>query len=79
MLSSVLRSRRAVLANVEIMRAFVRARRAFQDYGELSRRLRALERKSDARFKMVFDAIRSIMAPPLKPRRQIGFGRQAPS
>ena len=79
MLSSVLRSRRAVLANVEIMRAFVRARRAFQDYGELSRRLRALERKSDARFKMVFDAIRSIMAPPLKPRRQIGFGRQASS
>lgn len=79
MLSSVLRSRRAVLANVEIMRAFVRARRVFQDYAAISRRLRALERRSDARFTMVFDAIRSIMAPPLRPRRQIGFGRQAPS
>jgi hypothetical protein len=79
MLSSVLRSRRAVLANVEIMRAFVRARRVFQDYATISRRLRALERRSDARFTMVFDAIRSIMAPPLRPRRQIGFGRQAPS
>jgi len=79
MLSSVLRSRRAVLANVEIMRAFVRARRVFQDYATISRRLRALDRRSDARFTMVFDAIRSIMAPPLRPRRQIGFGRQAPS
>jgi len=51
----------------------------FQDYATISRRLRALDRRSDARFTMVFDAIRSIMAPPLRPRRQIGFGRQAPS
>ena len=77
MLSSVLRSRRAVLANVEIMRAFVRARRACQDCAELSRRLLSLERRSDAKFKMVFDAIRSIMAPPSRPRRLIGFRRQA--
>ena len=75
MLSSVLRSGRAVLVNVEIMRAFVRARQALQDYAGLAKRLRTLERRSDARFKAVFDAIRSIMAPPLKPRRRIGFGR----
>ena len=74
MLSSVLRSRRAVLVNVEIMRAFVRVRRMLQANAELARRLAALERKSNTRFKVVFDAIRELMAPPLKPRRQIGFG-----
>jgi hypothetical protein len=74
MLSSVLRSRRAILVNVEIMRAFARARRALQDYANLAKRLRALERRSDVRFKAVFDAIHVIMAPPPRPRRRIGFG-----
>jgi len=74
MLSSVLRSRRAVLVNVEIMRAFVRVRRMLQANADLARRLAALERKSNTRFRVVFDAIRELMAPPLKPRRQIGFG-----
>ena len=78
MLSSVLRSRRAVHANVEIMRAFVRARRAMQDYADLAGRLRALERKSNKRFTLVFDAIRSLITPRLKPRRQIGFGSRGP-
>lgn len=76
MLSSVLRSRRAVLANIEIMRAFVRARRALLDYAALARRLSTLERRSDTRFKAVFEAIRSIMTPAPKIRRQIGFGPQ---
>jgi hypothetical protein len=79
MLSSVLRSRRAVLVNVEIMRAFVRLRRVLQANAELARRLRALERKSNTRFKVVFDAIRELMAPPLTPRRQIGFGSRIAS
>lgn len=57
MLSSVLRSRRAVHANVEIMRAFVRLRRAAISYDELSAKLDRIERRYDAQFKTVFDAI----------------------
>ena len=74
MLSSVLRSRRAVLVNVEIMRAFVRVRRMLQENAHLARRLSALEKKSNTRFSVVFDAIRELMTPPAKLRRQIGFG-----
>ena len=74
MLSSVLRSSRAVQVNVEIMRAFVRLRRMLESHVELARKLEALERKYDRQFKVVFDAIREIMAPELPPkRRQIGF------
>lgn len=67
MLSSVLRSKRAVLVNVEIMRAFVRLRKMLADHAELARKLDALEKKYDAQFKVVFDAIRSLMAPPPEP------------
>jgi len=74
MLSSVLRSPRAVLVNVEIMRAFVRLRQMLQANAELAAKLAALEKKYDAQFKVVFDAIRELMAPPDKPRRRIGFG-----
>lgn len=74
MLSSVLRSARAVQVNVEIMRAFVRLRRMLQSHAELARKLETLERKYDRQFKVVFDAIREIMSPqPPPPRRQIGF------
>ena len=74
MLSSVLRSKRAVQVNIEIMRAFVRLRRMLQSHADLARKLAALERKYDRQFKIVFDAIREIMAPdPPPPRRQIGF------
>lgn len=76
MLSSVLRSPRAVAANIEIMRAFVRLRQLLAENAELGRKLMALERKSDAQFKVVFDAIRELMAPPMKPRRRIGFGQR---
>lgn len=74
MLSSVLRSKRAVQVNIEIMRAFVRLRRMLESHAELARKLVALERKYDKQFKIVFDAIREIMAPESPPkRRQIGF------
>ncbi len=73
MLSSVLRSRRAVQVNIEIMRAFVRLRRLLASHKDLARKLDNLERKYDAQFKVVFDAIRELMTPvPPKPRR-IGF------
>jgi len=74
MLSSVLRSPRAVAVNVEIMRAFVRLRRMLASHADLARKLNALEKKYDAQFKVVFDAIRQLMAPAAGPkRRQIGF------
>ena len=73
MLSSVLRSARAVDVNVEIMRAFVELRRVLNSHAELARKLEALERKYDGQFKAVFEAIRQLMAPPGGSRRKIGF------
>lgn len=74
MLSSVLRSERAIQVNIEIMRAFVRLRQMLASSAELSRKLAALEKKYDIQFKAVFDAIRELMTP-LEPRkkRPIGF------
>jgi hypothetical protein len=63
MLSSVLRSQRAVDVNIEIMRAFVRLRQMLRENADLSRRLDALEKKYDAQFRVVFDAIRELMEP----------------
>ena len=73
MLSSVLKSRRAVQVNIQIMRTFVRLRRILASHAELARKLDALEKKYDAQFKIVFDAIRQLMAPPEPKRRPIGF------
>jgi len=74
MLSSVLRSPRAVMVNVEIMRAFVRLRQMLASNADLARKLATLEKKYDAQFKIVFDAIRELMTPP-QPRAKhpIGF------
>jgi hypothetical protein len=73
MLSSVLRSRRAIQVNIEVMRAFVRLRAMASSVKDLARKLDALERKYDAQFKVVFDAIRKLMAPPVGPSHRIGF------
>jgi hypothetical protein len=74
MLSSVLRSKRAVAVNVEIMRAFVKLRRLISSHEELAKKLDSLERKYDAQFKSVFDALRKLMQPPLEPpKERIGF------
>ena len=73
MLSSVLRSQRAVQVNIEIMRAFVRLRRLLATHADLARKLAELEKKYDAQFRVVFDAIRQLMAPPDPPKRRIGF------
>jgi hypothetical protein len=63
MLSSVLRSKRAVQVNVEIMRTFVRLRQMLSSNADLARKLEALEKKYDSQFKIVFDAIRELMSP----------------
>jgi len=74
MLSGALRSKRAVLVNIEIMRTFVKLRKILATHDELARKLTSLERKYDKQFKLVFDAIREIMAPKDPPKqRQIGF------
>ncbi len=73
MLSSVLNSPRAIRVNIEIMRAFVRLRRILAANADLERRLNDLEKKYDAQFKVVFDAIRRLMAPPQTPPKKIGF------
>lgn len=75
MLSSVLRSKRAVLVNVEIMRTFVRLRQMLNANADLARKLAALEDKYDAQFKVVFEAIRELMAPA---RREPGVGLRTP-
>jgi hypothetical protein len=73
MLSSVLRSKRAVRVNIEIMRTFVKLRRLLASHAELARKLDKLEKRYDAQFRTVFDAIRELMTPPERPRRRIGF------
>lgn len=76
MLSSVLRSPRAVQVNIGIMRAFVKMREAMIAHKELSRRLDEMERKYDSQFRAVFDAIRQLMTPPPAPLKPpIGFVR----
>ena len=73
MLSSVLHSKRAIRVNVEIMRTFVRLRQMLAANADLARKLAALEKKYDAQFKVVFDAIRELMTPPETRKRPIGF------
>lgn len=73
MLSSVLRSNRAVRVNIEVMRAFARLRHVMTSHADLVRRLDELEQKYDSQFKVVFDALRQLMAPPGVPSRRIGF------
>jgi hypothetical protein len=73
MLSGVLKSKRAVQVNVEIVRAFVRLRRMLASNADLARKLEALEQKYDGQFKVVFDAIRRLMAPDRPRPSPIGF------
>ena len=73
MLSSVLNSKRAVQVNIQIMRTFTKLREIISANKDLSRRLDELEKKYDAQFRVVFDAIRELMTPPETKHRRIGF------
>ena len=73
MLSSVLNSERAIKVNIEIMRAFVRLRQILASNKELAKKLDELEKKYDAQFRVVFEAIRELMKPPESKKRPIGF------
>lgn len=77
MLSSVLNSDRAIEVNILIMRAFVKLREMISTHKDLAKKLEDLEKKYGSQFKMVFDAIRQLMAPPEPERkRAMGFGRE---
>ncbi len=73
MLSTVLRSRRAIAVNIEIMRAFVRLRRMMAEYEELGRRIEELEKRTDGQFEVVFDANRALINAEAKPKKRIGY------
>ena len=77
MLSSVLRSQRAVEVNIAIMRTFVQLRRLMDSNRDLARRIEALETRYDEQFSQVFDAIKQLITDDqerkAKPRRRIGF------
>jgi len=71
--SSILNSKRAIQVNIQIMRTFTRLREVMASHKDLARRLDDLEKKYDGQFKIVFEAIRQFMAPPIKPKRKIDF------
>lgn len=73
MLSSVLRSKRAVEANIMIVRTFVKLRRMIATHKDLAGKLAELEKKYDSQFKVVFDALRSLMSEPEPKEKKIGF------
>jgi len=73
MLANVLNSESAANTSVMVVRAFVKLRQMLASNAELARKLAAMEKKYDAQFKVVFDAIRQLMSPPARPKREIGF------
>ncbi len=76
MLSSVLRSKRAILVNIQVMRTFTRLRQLISTHKELARKIEALERKvksHDHQIEAIFEAIRELMNPPETGRKVIGF------
>jgi phage regulator Rha-like protein len=78
MLSSVLKSERAVNVNIEIMRTFVKLRELLSSHKDLVRKIDEMEKDYDHKFKIVFDAIRALTIPPEKPKRSIGFHVEEP-
>jgi hypothetical protein len=75
MAANVLSSKGAVQASVQVVRAFIRLRQMLASNAELAHKLSEIERKYDAQFKVVFDAIRQLMTPPEPQRKQIGFAK----
>ncbi|OHA27116.1 MAG: DNA-binding protein [Candidatus Taylorbacteria bacterium RIFCSPHIGHO2_02_FULL_44_36] len=73
MLSSVLRSRRAIQVNIQIIRTFTKLRQLMASHEELRRKIEDLERKSDQRFKTIFELIKNLLDEKIKPKTKIGF------
>ena len=73
MLSSILNSKRAIYVNIEIMRAFAKIREMILSHKELQQRIDEMEKKYDENFSVVFKALRELLDPPVKPKKEIGF------
>jgi len=73
MLSSVLRSERAVQVNIQIMRAFTQLRKMLSTHEDLKRKIEAMEKKYDEQFQIVFEAIKQLLEDNSKPKKKIGF------
>lgn len=73
MLSSVLKSPRAIMANIQIMRTFAKLREILAHHADLARRIDALEARYDGQFKIIFDAMRQMIASEEDPKPEIGF------
>lgn len=73
MLSSVLKSKRAIQVNIQIMTTFVRMRELLLSHKDILNKVEAMENRYDKQFKMVFDAIKAMLQPPEKPNKGIGF------
>jgi len=75
MLSSVLRSKRAIHVNIQIMRTFSKLRQIMVSHKELAKKIEEMEKKYDKQFRVVFDAIKAIIETPPKKKMAIGFLR----
>ena len=73
MLSSVLNSDRAIQVNIQIMRTFTKLREMLLTHADLRRKIEAMERKYDKRFRIVFEALKGLIEPPTKKMKEIGF------
>ena len=73
MLSSVLNSKRAILVNIQIMRAFTKLRSMLSTHEDLKKKIEDMESKYDEQFQVVFEAIKQLITEEKKPKRKIGF------
>jgi len=76
MLSSILRSKRAVQVNIQIMRAFINLRQMFIGHKDLKRKIAAMEKKYDEQFQIVFEAIKQLIVEDEKPKKKIGYVKE---
>jgi hypothetical protein len=73
MLSSVLKSKKAIAVNIQIVRTFIQLRKMLSTHESLRKKIEAMERKYDKQFKAVFDVLRQLLKEEAEPKRKIGF------
>lgn len=73
MLSSVLKSDRAIQVNIQIMRAFTQLRKMLSTHEDLKRKIESMEKKYDQQFQIVFEAIKQLLSEEDKPKKKIGY------
>jgi len=76
MLSSVLKSERAIQVNIQIVRTFIKLREMLSNYKEVREKIESMEKKYDQRFKIVFDTLKQLLREEEKPKRKIGFSQK---